>query len=302
MRAERKEDPESGHAIWNGSISFGRFAVLVKLHAAVRERRIQFHLLHRRDLVKLKRMMVCSLDGTPVPPEEQAKGFELEGGKYVLIDPAELEKVDPQANRAIEVREFVPAGDIDPVFLERSYFLEPGGEDIERRGQPLGAVEKGDTPSERLRRTQRGSVPIFDGQPRFSYAALAAALEDLRLAGICIWTMRKRSYLGALVSAGGLLRLNTLRYAGEVVNASRLKQAGEPLSARELAVGSELIDHMTGSFKPEQFNNTHQERLRELIGRKARGQKIRIVQPKRKAATEPSKLLSVLEASLKKVA
>jgi DNA end-binding protein Ku len=270
MRAERKEDPESGHAIWNGSISFGRFAVLVKLHAAVWERRIQFHLLHRRDLVKLKRMMVCSLDGTPVPPEEQAKGFELEGGKYVLIDPAELEKVDPQANRAIEVREFVPAGDIDPIFLERSYFLEPG---------------EGGT-------SKTANV----------YPALAAALEELRLAGICIWTMRKRSYLGALVSSDGLLRLNTLRYAGEVVNAARLKQAGEPLSARELAVGSELIDHMTGSFKPEQFKDTHQERLRELIGRKARGQKIRTVQPKRKAATEPSRLLSVLEASLKKVA
>jgi len=164
----------------------------------------------------------------------------------------------------------VPAADIDPVFLERGYFLEPG---------------EGDT-----------------SKPVHGYSALAAVLEEMGLAGICIWTMRKRSYLGALVSSGGILRLNTLRYAGEVVNATGLKEAGEPLSARELAVGSELIDHMTGSFKPEQFKDEHQERLRELIERKARGQKIRVVRPKRKAATEPSRLLSVLEASLKKVA
>jgi DNA end-binding protein Ku len=269
------------HAIWNGSITVGPVAVLVKLHPAVREQRIQFNLLHKRDLVKLKRQMVCSLEGAPVPPEDQARGFELEGGRYILVDPTELEQADPEAGRGIEVREFVPAGDIDPVFLERGYFLEP--------------VE-GDTSTER--REKR----VADVSAAHGYAALAGALAEMHLAGICTWTMRRRSYLGALVAAGELLRLNTLRYASEVVKAGRLASAGEPLSARELAVGSELINHMTGSFKPEQFENRHQERLQELINRKARGQKIRLVRPKCRAATESSKLLSVLEASLKKVA
>ena len=245
--------------------------------------------------------MVCSLDGAPVPPEDQARGFELEGGRYILVDPAELEKADPEASRAIAVHEFVPAGDIDPVFLEHGYFLEPGEEDTSKRGQSLGGVEKGDTPSERLRRTQRGGVPILEGRSSFSYAALAGALEEMQLAGICTWTMRKRSYLGALVLGGRLLRLNTLRYASDVIGAAR-PEAGEALSDRELAVGSELIGHMAGSFKPEQFENRHQERLQELINRKARGQKILVVRPVRRAGTEPSKLLSVLEASLKKVA
>ena len=154
MKSVSKRDADgkspSEHAIWSGSISFGQVAVLVRLHPAVRERRIQFNLLHKRDLVKLKRQMVCSLDGAPVPPEDQARGFELEGGKYVLIDPAELERADPEASRTIEVHEFVPVADIDPVFLERGYFLEPG---------------EGDTSTER-REGKSGTVPGNRAGPR----------------------------------------------------------------------------------------------------------------------------------------
>ena len=254
-----------GHVIWNGSINFGPVAVPVRLLPAVREQRIQFHLLHRRDLVKLKRQMVCSLEGAPVPLEDQARGFELEGGKYILVDPAELEKADPEASRAIEVHEFVPAAQIDPVFLERSYYLEPG--------------------------------PEVAG-----YNALVAALSEMGLAGVCTWTMRRRTYVGALQAGGKILRLTALRYAGEVVNATGLKAADAPLSARELKVGTELIQHMSGRFQPEKFENRHQVRLQELVDRKARGQKIQVRRPKRRAATEPSRLLSVLEAGLRKVA
>jgi len=256
------------HAIWKGSIAVGAVAVPVRLHPAVREQRIQFNLLHKRDLVKLKRQMVCSLDGAPVPPEDQARGFELEGGRYILVDPAELEKTEPEASRAIEVHEFVPVSDIDPIWLERGYSLEPGDEEERKTSM---------------------------------YRALADVLAEERLAGICTWAMRKRAYVGALVSAGRALRLNVLRHSGEVIEAAR-PALGEALSERELAVGIELINHMAGSFNPEQFENRHEERLRGLLDRKARGQKIRLVRPRRKAATEPDRLLATLEASLKKVA
>src|SRR5512138_539768 len=87
----------TGHAIWNGSINVGAVALLVKLHPAVREKRIQFNLLHKKDLVKLRRQMVCSLDGAQVPPEDQTRGFELEGGRYIIVEPGELEKAEPEA-------------------------------------------------------------------------------------------------------------------------------------------------------------------------------------------------------------
>jgi len=271
------------HAIWTGTVSFGSIAFPVRLRPAVRERRVQFNLLHKSDLVRLKRQMVCSLEGAPVPPEDQARGFELEGGRYILVDPAELEKAEPEASRAIAVHEFVGVAEIDPVYFERGYYLEPAED----------AGKTGDSPPARLLRTQRGSVSVFP--------ELAAVLEEERLAGICTWVMRKRAYVGAILSAGGVLRLNVIRHPGEVIKVAR-PAAGSALSDRELAVGSELINQMTGKFQPEKFTNSHQQRLRQLIERKSHGQKIRLVTPKRRAATEPDKLLSVLEASLRKVA
>jgi DNA end-binding protein Ku len=254
-----------GHAIWDGNVVFGPVTVPVKLHPAVRENRVQFHLLHRRDLVRLQRQMVCAYDGAPVPVEDQARGFELADGKYILVAPSDLERADPETSRAIEVREFVPAAHIDPVYLEHSYYLEPG--------------------------------PHAEG-----YGALVAALGEMGLAGICTWTMRKRSYVGALRAGGKLLRLYTLRHAGEVVTAAAPKVPIAALSARELKVGSELVNHMTGRFQPQKFEDRHQEQLRKLIDSKARGRKIRVLRPKRLAPTAPSKLLAALEAGLKRVA
>ncbi len=86
----------AGRAIWKGYIHFGDVDVPVKLHTAVKEERIQFHLLHRRDQVKLQQQMVCAYEKVPVPLEEQTKGFELEEGKYILVDPAELEQTEPE--------------------------------------------------------------------------------------------------------------------------------------------------------------------------------------------------------------
>ena len=254
-----------GHAIWNGSIIFNSVAVPVKLHPAFREDRIQFHLLHRLDLVRLKRQMVCALDGSEVPAEDQARGFELEGGRYILVDPSDLEKAEPRQNRTIRVHEFVRAVEIDPVFLENGYYLEPDPHDT-------------------------------------GYGALVTALAELRLAGICTWAMRRRAYVGALQAGGKSLRLNVLRYAGEVVPAARLKLPFAPLSPRELKVGAELVNHMAGRFEPQKFEDKHQERLRQMIDRKARGQKVSVRNPKQVRPTTPSTLLKVLEAGLKKVA
>ena len=115
----------AGRAIWKGYIHFGSVDVPVKLHTAVKEDRIQFHLLHKRDHVRLKQQMVCAYEKVPVPMEEQTRGFELEDGKYILVDPEELEQTEPEDSRMIEVHEFVKTEEIDPLFLERVYYLEP---------------------------------------------------------------------------------------------------------------------------------------------------------------------------------
>ncbi|WP_306536216.1 Ku protein [Geobacter sp.] len=255
----------AGGTIWKGSIHFEDTDVPVKLHAAVREERIQFHLLHRRDQVRLRQQMICAFEKKPVPAEAQIKGYEVEEGKYIIIDPAELEELAPESSRMIEVHEFVRSEQIDPLFLDHVYYLEP---DI----------------------------------PSAGYSELVAALSEMGVAGICTWTMRKRAYLGALQASGKILRLNTLRHADEVIAAASLELKDIPLSEKELKIGIDLINQLAAPFEPQKFENEHQKKLQQLIEKKARGEKVAILRPKRLTPTAPDKLLEALEASLKKVA
>ena len=255
----------AGRAIWKGNIHFRGIDVPVKLHAAVREERILFHLLHRRDHVKLQQQMICAHEKVPVPVEAQARGFELEEGKYILVDPTELEQTDPKESRVIEVHEFVKPEQIDPVYLERVYYLEP---DLRQKG----------------------------------YHALAEAMEKTGMEGVCTWTMRKRSFFGALQMSKRVLRLTTLRHADEVIPVKSLELPDIPLSDKELKIGGELINQLTAPFQPRKFENEHQKRLQQLIDQKARGEKIVLLRPRRLRPTASDKLLQALEASLKKVA
>jgi DNA end-binding protein Ku len=259
----------AGATIWKGIIHFGDTDVAVKLHSAVREERIQFHLLHSRDQVRLRQQMLCALEKKPVPAEEQTKGFEVEEGKYIIIDPEELEKqTTPESSRMIEVHEFVKREQIDPIFVDHVYYLAPDSTAIQGKG----------------------------------YSALVRALKEMDVEGICTWTMRKRSYFGALEASGEVLRLNTLRYADEVIQAGALGLQDVPLSEKELNIGSELIDKLTAPFEPGKFANEHQKKLQDMIAKKARGEKIAVLAPRRLQPTESDQLLEVLEASLKRAA
>ncbi len=258
----------AGTTLWKGTIHFGDTDVAVKLHSAVREERVQFHLLHTRDQVRLRQQLVCALEKLPVPAEEQSKGFEIEEGKYLIVDPEELEGAAAEASRMIDVHEFVRTDAIDPLFLDRVYYLEPDSTNIRGTG----------------------------------YEALVSALRELDVAGICTWTMRKRSYFGAVQAVGKTLRLSTLRYADELVPAGSLGLQDIPLSEKELSIGSELIEKLSVPFEPGKFGNDHEKKLREAIEKKARGENIELQAPRQMQPTRSDRLLEVLEASLKKAA
>lgn len=255
----------AGGTIWKGAIHFGATDIPVKLHSAVREDRIQFHLLHRSDGVRLHQLMICAYENKPVPVEAQTKGFEIEEGKYLIVDPEELEQTVSESSRMIEVHEFVRSDRIDPLFLDHSYYLEP------------------DT-------------------PLAGYNELSELLQEMGVAGICTWTMRKRSYLGALQGSDRTLRLTTLRYGDEVIGVDAIGLQEIPVSEKELKIGRDLINQLTAPFQPERFVDEHQKKLRELIAKKARGEKVAILRPRLLQPTAPDNLLQALEASLKKVA
>lgn len=255
----------TGATVWKGIIHFGDTGVAVKLHTAVSGGRASLHLLHRRDNVRLRQQMMCRLEQRPVFAEEQARGFEVEEGKYLIVDPAELEQAAAESSRLIDVHEFVGADQIDPLFLERVYYLEP---DLGSKG----------------------------------YAALVESMRELDVAAICTWSMRKRSYLGALQAVGQTLRLSTLRYADEVVAAESLELPDVAVTEKELAIGSELIEKLSVPFEPAKFTDEHRKKLMDMIERKARGEQITVRPPKRLVPTAPDRLLEALEASLKKAA
>lgn len=256
----------AGGTIWKGAVHFGATDVPVKLHSAVKEERIQFHLLHRTDRTRLHQQMICAYERVAVPAEDQVKGFEVEEGKYIIVDPAELETT-PESSRIIEIHEFVRVEQIDPAFQERVYYLEPDS----------GIYAEG-------------------------YNGLVMALQELGVAGICTWTMRKRSYFGALQASGRVLRLTTLRYADEVIAVKALELEEIPVSEKELKIGGDLINQLTAPFEPRKFVNEHQARLQKLIDKKARGEKVVLLRPRVLQPTAPDQLLEALEASLKKAA
>ena len=114
-------------AMWKGVVTFGAVSVPVKVYSAVREQRVNFHLLHDDDKVRLQQQMVCPVDDKPVPEEEQVKGLALDDDKYVLLDPQELEELAPEAGRSIDVLRFVEAGHFDERFYDRGYYLGADG-------------------------------------------------------------------------------------------------------------------------------------------------------------------------------
>jgi DNA end-binding protein Ku len=235
----------------------------VKLHTGVKEERIQFHLLHARDKNRVAQQMVCARENIPVPGEEQTKGYEVEKGTFVVVDPEELKAADPEGTRMIEIREFVRKADVDPRYLERTYYLEADN-------------------SEK------------------AYVTLLGALKETGLAGIAEWTMRKRNYIGVLQAGEKTLRLTTMRFSDEVVPADSLDLPAARLNEREISTGMMLIKQMSGPFEPGRYRNEYEKKLRGLIEAKARGEKIKTVRPRRKKATAGDELLKALKQSLKK--
>lgn len=248
-------------AIWKASIQFGPVSVPVKLYSAAVDTRLHSHLLHDQDRHRLQQTMVCPEDGATVERQQVARGYEIEENEYVLVDPDELDALEPQASRAIEVIQFVEAGGIDPRYLDRTFFL---GADDDEQG----------------------------------YANLAESLDQSRLAGMCRWVMRDKAYLGVLQHRDGLLHLTTHRYADEVVSAGSLDIKRVDPSRQEVAIAENLVKELAEPFRPEQYHEEYEAKLRQLIDQKAQGKEVKLPKPKPVVPTKEEDLVGVLERSL----
>jgi DNA end-binding protein Ku len=252
-------------AIWKGELKLGSTRVPVKLYSAVQDRTVRFHILDPSKQ-RVKQHMVDSETGDEVPSEEIKKGFEVEPGTFVILEPEELEGLVPEASRDIEVTKFVPRDAIGPEFYDRPYFLGPDGDQEE-------------------------------------YFALSEALKNKERVGVARWVMRKQPYVGALTPADDYLMLVTLRHAEEVVSAKDLpRPTGRPLDKRELSMATQLVEMLKGDFDPTEYKDEYRARVEEFIEKKAKGRapKLRLVKTKPKTVSLESVLSKSIEAMKKK--
>jgi DNA end-binding protein Ku len=249
----------AARAIWKGELKLSSTKLPVKLYAAVEDRSVRFHLLDR-SRTRVKQHMVEPESGKEVPNEEIRKGYEIEPGRFVLLDQSDLKTLVPEPSREIEISEFVPVEAIPQQFYERPYYLGPDGDQA-------------------------------------NYFALAEALEKQKHEGIARWVMRNKMYTGALGAKDGYLTLSTLRNASEVIAADELPEpAGRAPTKKELDLAKHLVSLLEGEFNPAEYKDDYRERVLEFIAKKAKGHAPRLTAVKTKRKT--TALDSVLTKSI----
>jgi DNA end-binding protein Ku len=246
-------------AIWSGSISFGLVNVPVRLYSAIDEQDLHFHLLHTEDDSPIGYAKVCKEEGVPVPDDEIGKAYELSKGKYVYVTDEDFEAAQGPKYKTIDLTDFVPYEEIDPIYFERTYFLGPG-----------------------------------DGGEKV-YMLLLRAMADSGLAGIGKYVMREKQHLGCLRVREGVLTLEQMYFADEIRPVDEIKVSGVSVAKRELEMAAELIDRFTTSFDVSKYQDDHRVALLKVIKAKARGKQVR-VEPAEEAAAPD--LFEALRASI----
>jgi DNA end-binding protein Ku len=254
-------------AIWSGSISFGLVNIPIKLYNAVSKKSVQFNQIDARSGSRIRMKRVSATTGDEVSQDDIIKGYEVSPDRYVTIEPSELDALDPEATRSVDLEEFVSLVDIDPIFYDSPYYVAP---------------------------TKGSEKP---------YALLVRAMEESGKVGIARFVMRSKQYLAALRPKEGRLMLSTMVYADEVVPDEQVAEFqgldGIDLSDRELTMAQQLIESLSNAFEPERFRDEYRDRVLELIERKSAGVEEIVEAP---AAIEPTKvvdLMAALEASVK---
>src|SRR5919202_2579350 len=255
-------------SIWTGAISFGLVTVPVKLYSAVNRKTVRFHQLSGKTGVRISQRRVDPSTGDEVPYEEIVKGYELTPDRYVVIEPGELEALEPKKTKTIEIEDFVELSDIDPIFYDHPYYLAPGA---------------------------GGAKP---------YRLLLEAMRETGRVAIARVVIRSKEQLVALrpMRDDHVLGMSTMLFADEIVDPDTVDELGAAdeieTTDRELDIAKQLIESLAGPFEPDKYRDEYRDEVLSLIERKAAGEEI-AVQPAAEEEAEPvPDLMAALKASL----
>ena len=253
-------------AIWTGAISFGLVTVPVRLYSAVNRKTVRFHQLSGKTGTRVAQKRVDSQTQEEVPYEEIVKGYELAPDRYVVIEPGELEALQPEKSRSIEIEDFVELSQIDPIFYDHPYYLAPG---------PGGAKP---------------------------YRLLLEAMRETGKVAIARVVIRGKEQLVAIRPMGDVLGMATKLFADEILDPNRLEELPDSAEAktnkREVDIAKQLVGSLAGDFKPDRYRDSYREQVLELIERKAHGEQIAVQPPPEEVSPPAPDLMSALKASL----
>jgi len=251
-------------SIWTGAISFGLVNVPVKLYSAVQRKGVRFNQLDGDGNVRIQQKRVNPLTGEEVPYERLVKGYEIAPDQYVVIEPGELDALEPRRTKTIDILDFVELSDIDPIYYDHPYYLAPGA---------------------------GGSKP---------YKLLLDAMRETNKVAIAKVVIRNKEALVAVRPHGDLLQMDTLIYFDEVVPQERIDEVPDEsveVTDRELSIAMQLVESLATDWRPEQYRDEYREKVMQLIEQKAAGEEV-AVQPVTDDAAPVPDLMSALKASL----
>jgi DNA end-binding protein Ku len=253
-------------AIWTGAISFGLVTVPVKMYSAVDRKSVRFHQLSGKTGVRVAQKRVDPQTDEEVPYQDIVKGYEIAPDRYVRIEPAELDSLEPKKTKTIEIEEFVELSQIDPIYYDHPYYLAPG---------------------------TGGAKP---------YRLLLEAMEETGKVAIARVVIRSKEQLVAVRPMGIALGMATMLFPDEVLSPERLDEVAEAANAkttkREVEIAKQLIESLAGDFEPDKFRDTYRDEVLALIERKAEGKEIAIQPPAEEVRAPAPDLMSALKASL----
>jgi DNA end-binding protein Ku len=253
----------AAHSIGSATVSFGLVSVPVQMYAAGESKAsISFNMLHKKDGARLKQQYLCSKDGEKVERSDMIKGYEFSKGQYVTFTPEELKALEERGTGAIEIKEFLPAQQVDRIWLERTYYL--------------GADKGGER----------------------AYKLLAEALEESKRVAIGQYAARGKQYLIMIRPLEGRLVMEQLRYADEIRDIAEIPVPKTEVKDAELQLAIKVIDQgATDEFDPKKYKDNVRERMQEQIERKVEGKQI-TEEPEEAPKTKVLDLMQALRQSL----
>jgi DNA end-binding protein Ku len=247
--------------VWKGYLSFGLVTFPVRLFTAARAKGVHFHMLHQKDLSRVKEVWYCAEENRRIERSEIVKGYEISKNEYVVVGDKEIEAIAPPTASAIEVEQFVKSDSVDPIYFESSYYVAP------------------------------------EEKASKAYALFMAALSESKHHAVAKMAMHNREHIVLIRPGENGLLLHTLYYEDELNSANRGEASRAKFTAKELDLAKNLVSHMAAAFHPEAFHDAYRENVERLIEQKKKGQKITTVAQPRKAPVVD--LMEALKRSLK---